>query len=213
MKRWLVRQLPYFLVLLFLGCQRLQKDTPKQLDEHQKKYSEVEANVAASVIKSDTLFVADSFDFPVGKPDGKGYYNAQPFGEHNHLGDDWNARTGGNSDLGDPIYAIGNGKVNFAQDMHGGWGKVVRIIHTLPDGREIESLYAHCDRIVVEVGELVTKGMEIATVGTANGQYYAHLHLEIRHKIGMPLGGGYGTNTEGYVDPTEFIKTHRKIEN
>lgn len=39
------------------------------------------------------ILIADAFDFPVGKPDAKSYYNAQPFTKNNHLGDDWNAVT------------------------------------------------------------------------------------------------------------------------
>ncbi len=38
--------------------------------------------------------IANAFDYPVGKPDAVGYYNAQPFGKNHHLGDDWNAVTG-----------------------------------------------------------------------------------------------------------------------
>ncbi|MBL4587064.1 MAG: hypothetical protein JKX84_08430, partial [Flavobacteriales bacterium] len=30
--------------------------------------------------------ISDGFDFPVGPPDAKGYYNAQPFGKNEHLG-------------------------------------------------------------------------------------------------------------------------------
>jgi len=71
--------------------------------------------------------VANQFDYPVGKPDAKGYYNAQKFGVNLHLGEDWNAVTGGNSDLGDPIFSIANGFVDFAEDVGGGWGNVIRI--------------------------------------------------------------------------------------
>ena len=28
-------------------------------------------------------FITNGFDYPVGKPDGEGYYNAQKFGENN----------------------------------------------------------------------------------------------------------------------------------
>ena len=60
---------------------------------------------------SATCMLSDGFDFPVGKPDGKNYYNAQPLGKNDHLGDDWNGTGGGNTDLGDPVYSIANGWV------------------------------------------------------------------------------------------------------
>ncbi|MFT6983472.1 MAG: hypothetical protein ACJAUD_002248, partial [Crocinitomicaceae bacterium] len=44
---------------------------------------------------------------------------------------------------------------------------------------------------------------------TAHGIYPAHLHLEIRDSINMPLGFGYHENKEGYLDPTEFIEKNR----
>lgn len=154
-------------------------------------------------------YVALSFDFPVGKPDGKGYYNAQGFGENNHLGDDWNAVTGGNTDLGDPVYAIANGKVLFAKDVKGGWGNVIRIVHILPDSSRVESLYAHCDEIKVKEQQWVRKGEQIGTIGDAHGRYFAHLHFEIRSKVGLPIGGGYSEKTDGYLDPTKFILSHR----
>ena len=63
-------------------------------------------------------YVADGFDFPVGPPNAKGYKDAQSFGENNHSGEDWNGKNGGDSDLGDPIYAIAHGWVSEAED-HG----------------------------------------------------------------------------------------------
>ena len=158
---------------------------------------------------SQELPLAKSFDFPVGKPDAKGYYNAQRFGENNHLGEDWNATSGGDTDLGDPIYSIATGKVTLAADIGGGWGKIIRIAHHLPDGSWIESLYAHCDQILVKEGDIVSKGTKIATIGNNKGQYLAHLHFELRSELALPAGGGYGTDTTGYLNPTEFIKSHR----
>ena len=72
---------------------------------------------------------AGSFDFPVGGGSATGYYNAQPFGENAHLGDDWNGNRGGDTDLGDPVLAIADGVVRSAEDHGGGWGKVVRVVH------------------------------------------------------------------------------------
>src|SRR5690554_7779162 len=102
----------------------------------------------------------NGFDYPVGKPNGSGYYNAQKFTVNNHLGDDWNGKNGGNSDLGDPIYSIANGYVVFAKNIGGGWGKVIRIIHFIDKDHAVESLYAHCDRIDVQKGDYVKKGQK-----------------------------------------------------
>lgn len=169
------------------------------LDTISKKITEFD-----SIFHQHPEYVANSFDFPVGKPDAKGYYNAQKFTENNHLGDDWNGVGGGNSDLGDPVYAIGNGYVSFTEDIGGGWGKVVSSIHKYQDSY-YESVYAHCDTILIRQETLLRKGTQIARIGNANGQYWAHLHLEVRDDIFMDIGGGYDEDTSGYLDPTEFI--------
>ena len=161
-----------------------------------------------SIFTQKPTFKATGFDFPVGKPNATGYYNAQKFTVNNHLGDDWNGKGGGNTDLGDPIYAIANGFVNFSEDIAGGWGNVIRIIHSYKNNY-YESLYAHCDKISVKKGSFVTKGTQIGTIGNANGAYYAHLHLEIRDSILMDIGGGYSEETLGYLNPTLFIKDNR----
>lgn len=154
--------------------------------------------------KFNKEFEAFSFDFPVGKPDGKGYYNAQKFGENNHLGDDWNGVGGGNTDYGDSIFSIANGQVIFAKDVQGGWGKVIKIKH-LYQGEFYESLYAHCSKITIEKGDWIKKGTYIGNIGDCDGKYKAHLHFEIRDSLNMPIGGGYSSNNKGYVSPEQFI--------
>lgn len=153
-------------------------------------------------------YIANGFDFPVGKPDGKGYYNAQKFQVNNHLGDDWNGVGGGNSDLGDPVFAIANGYISEVKDYKGGWGNVVRVVHLYKD-KLYESLYAHCDSILVAPDQFIKKGTPVATIGNCDGIYYAHLHLEIRSKINLDIGSGYSKDTTGYLDPTAFIDTNR----
>ena len=39
-----------------------------------------------SLFANHPKYIVDGFDFPVGKPDAKGYYNAQPFMKNTHLG-------------------------------------------------------------------------------------------------------------------------------
>ena len=157
---------------------------------------------------------SDGFDFPVGPPDGRGYYNAQVFGANHHLGDDWNGTGGGNSDKGDPIHSTANGIVVSAYDGGPGWGNVVRILHRAAgaDPGWVESLYAHLETMHVRQAQVVRRGQKIGTMGDAGGRYYAHLHFEIRIRPGLPLGGGYARDTRGYTDPTAFIRSHRPRE-
>lgn len=153
---------------------------------------------------------ADDFCFPVGTKDTLGYYNAQQFNSSSdHLGEDWNALTGGDTDLGDPIYVCANGYVKEAKDFKGGWGNVIRVLHFLQNDT-IESLYAHCDKMTVEKGDWIRKGTEIGTIGNAHGKYKAHLHFEMRSDISLPLGKGYSREKNGYIHPTAYILSHRK---
>ncbi len=160
------------------------------------------------------LPLADGFDFPVGAPDASGYHDAQPFGgRREHLGSDWNGVRGGDSDLGDPVFAVATGRVIETADHGGGWGKVVRVVHRVRDRatgdeRLVESLYAHLDVVDVQVGELVERGQQVGTIGDANGAWVAHLHLELRDQPGRPLGAGYGA-PDGQIDPTAFIRANR----
>ena len=195
----------FFLVTLFICCSK--KEQKKEI-----KIIRTEIQVVKDSVFFNNDFIAFAFDFPIGKPNGKGYYNAQKFQENNHLGDDWNAVTGGNSDLGNPIYAIADGYVSEVKNYGGGWGNVIRLRHRLPNKTELESLYAHCDTILAKPNSWVKKGVKIATIGNANGAYLAHLHFEIRDKVGLPIGPGYSSDTKGYLNPTKFIKENRKVK-
>ena len=159
--------------------------------------------------------ITRSFDFPVGAPNAKGYYNAQKFGKNLHLGDDWNGTGGGNSDFGDPVYATSDGIVAYSKDVKGGWGNVIRIYHNYGSKQKpiyIESLYAHLNKRFVTAGAMVKKGQKIGSIGNVNGIYWAHLHFEIRDILHLPIGQGYSKDTNGYLDPTKFIRSHRNIK-
>ncbi|MEO1448168.1 MAG: M23 family metallopeptidase [Bacteroidota bacterium] len=185
---------------------------PSQLEEKEPYVEETSVRPPwQTFFRQHPTYAADGFDFPVGPPSGRGYYNAQPFGRNAHLGDDWNAVTGGNTDLGDPVYTIAHGFVAEAYDAGGGWGHVIRVVHQHPDFTDGfgESLYAHCDTMLVQAGDSVRRGDQIGTIGTAHGAYLAHLHLELRPQAGLPLGGGYSYDTTGYLNPARFIEGHR----
>ncbi len=167
-----------------------------------------------SIFYYNPRYITRGFDYPVGKPNADNYYLASKFGNNNHLGEDWNGRGGGNSDLGDPVYAIGNGVVTVAKDICCGWGNVVRVVHKLeghPEFKYLESVYAHLDRIDVFEGQLLEKGQTLGSIGTAHGTYVAHLHLELRDFLDMKMGPGYSKDWEGYLDPSEFIRNNRQF--
>jgi hypothetical protein len=159
-----------------------------------------------------SLPVATRFDFPLGSEHGALTYNAQRFTENHHLGDDLNGIGGENSDLGDPIYAVADGRVSLARDGGPGWGNVVIVLHAIEENgtrRYVQSYYGHCQEILVHPGDDIRRGQKIATVGTAGGQYFAHLHFEIREFIAPFIGPGYRENTAGWLNPSEFITKHR----
>ena len=89
---------------------------------------------------------------------------------------------------GTPIYAASPGVVTVARYLPG-YGKTVEIHH----GNGLQTRYAHASSISVKVGELVTKGQQIARVGSTGRSTGAHLHFEVR-VAGHPL------------DPTLFLE-------
>jgi murein DD-endopeptidase MepM/ murein hydrolase activator NlpD len=165
----------------------------------------------------ETAFIklANGFDFPVGKPDAQGYYKARGFRSRGHLGEDWDGLGGGDTDLGDPIYSIGDGLVVFARDCHMGWGNVMIVRHSYREAgvvKTIDALYAHLDKMLVRRGEAVARGQQIATMGTAHGLYDAHLHLEIRKNIEVGMSRtAFARDFSNYYDPSQFIVAHRHL--
>ncbi len=176
--------------------------------------SNSDSHLGPSVETASTR-LADGFDFPVGKPEAEGYYKARGFRPNGHAGEDWDGVRGGDTDLKDPIYCIGDGIVVFARDVHMGWGKVVIVRHGYKeDGgvRYIDSLYGHLDSILVKRGQKIRRGQQIATMGTAHGQYDAHLHFEIRKNIEIGMSKSkFSKNYSNYFSPTEFIVAHRHV--
>jgi murein DD-endopeptidase MepM/ murein hydrolase activator NlpD len=159
--------------------------------------------------------IADGFDFPVGKPEAEGYYKARGFRAGGHVGEDWDGVRGGDTDLRDPIYCAGDGIVVFARDVHLGWGNVIIVRHAYRDNgnvRYVDSLYGHLNSMLVSRGQRVSRGQQIATMGTAHGQYDAHLHFEIRKNLEIGMSRSkFGKDFSNYYDPTQFINSHRHL--
>lgn len=160
--------------------------------------------------------LADGFDFPVGKPNGDGYYKSRGYWPNGHLGEDWNGRGGGNSDLGDPIYACARGVVVISENVRGGWGNCVLVRHAYRDATGkiamVDSLYAHLHQRTVRVGQVVEKGQQVGSMGGNNGMYYVHLHFEMRKNLRIGMNRTlFARDNSNYCSPTDFINKHRSL--
>ncbi|MET0647861.1 MAG: peptidoglycan DD-metalloendopeptidase family protein [Pyrinomonadaceae bacterium] len=182
---------------------------------------------------------ADGFDFPFGDGEGGGSYTDRAGGKRHdgwyvatrfaeqysmgmHTGEDWNGKGGGNTDLGQPVHSVANGRVRVAKNCGRLWGNVVIIEHVFYENherREIHSLYAHLDEIKVSEGQEVRRRQLIATIGQDPDKLFsAHLHLELRWDAS--LAPTYWPSSDGkdaawlrehYAEPSAFIKSHRKL--
>lgn len=164
-------------------------------------------------------FSSNSFAYPIGEKEfatenndvWDKWYNAQDFGENRHLGEDWNASTGGDSDCGEAVYSTADGSIVFAADAGPGWGNVVIVEHTAGDGTKIRSLYGHLASIFKTEGTLKRRE-QLGTIGNADGRYKCHLHFEMRWNE-CPVwdlpGSGYSDRRHGWIDPSEFIDRQR----
>ncbi len=159
-----------------------------------------------------SLPTAARFDFPIGSENGALAYNAQHFTDNRHLGDDLNGIGGENSDLGDPVFTVADGRVLFAREAGPGWGNVIIVLHAYEENgvrKFVQSYYGHLDTILVQPRQDVRRGEQIATIGTANGRYWAHLHFEMREFTTPFVGPGYRDDPRGWIDPSAFIASHR----
>jgi murein DD-endopeptidase MepM/ murein hydrolase activator NlpD len=166
----------------------------------------------ASPILLAELPTSGRFDFPIGTENGAFAYNAQPFTDNRHLGDDLNGIGGENSDQGDPVFAVADGRVIFAEEAGPGWGNVIIVLHAYKENgarKFVQSYYGHVETIMVERKQAVRRGQQIATIGTADGRYWAHLHFEMREFQTPFIGPGYREDTRGWINPSAFIAAHR----
>lgn len=157
------------------------------------------------------LPIADRFVSPLGSHQGAFSYDAQPFGAANperggnHAGQDLNGIGGENTDEGDPVFACGRGLVMYTGTPSKDWGKVVVLAHRLPDGRIVQTLYAHLQEYYVIPRQIVAAGSRLGKVGSADGLYFAHLHHEAMDSTANEAGNpGYFTGKTNRFSPSEL---------
>ena len=92
-----------------------------------------------------------------------------------------------------PVYSPASGTVIYS-GVKGGYGNFVEVDH----GYGIVTRYAHLNKILVEVGDVVGHRQRIALLGNSGRSTGPHLHYEVRFD-GRPM------------DPLKFIKAGRYV--
>lgn len=133
----------------------------------------------------------------------------------------------------DEIYSILDGTVMVANDdeKRSGYGRYLIIEHNFRDGSPFITMYAHLNRLEVEVGQRIRLGERIAWMGqtssNAGGRNYLkaipHMHFEIGRVINehfantiiakslnpKMLGGKYDPRNVQPYNPIEFLRVFR----
>lgn len=210
------------------------------MDETSAFFNEI---LAASATFIGPIEPSDGFIFPLGdgsiptdtKYDKDGWYRDRGFGvdiisirdgkKIFHLGDDWNYDDP-TEEIGLPVMAASNGLVVYAQDQPSAsgydLGNVVVIMHVLPSGEVVYTLYAHLESIDVQCGQEVDQGDVIGGIGDSGLRPSdgAHLHFEIFDVDYVEALAEYGYSSfnprqagSGWYDPITFITTHQTFTN
>ncbi|NLZ45268.1 MAG: peptidoglycan DD-metalloendopeptidase family protein [Clostridiales bacterium] len=136
-------------------------------------------------VSSDVFVNADGYIHPLGN--AKCYVSStfgyRTFDSSFHNGIDYAANSG------TPIYAVSGGKVTYASFNDRGYGNYVTVDH----GDGIITGYAHMSSISAKVGDTVSQGDVLGTVGTTGYSTGNHLHFSVR------------VNGE-FVNPTNIVK-------
>ena len=131
-----------------------------------------------------------------------------------HEGIDLNLKTGGDTDLGQPLYAIANGTItyyHYGSHPYSGFGRHLVVKIDGPWGTRW-CMYSHCDSNgFLNATQSVTEGQEIARLGKSGNSPTAHLHFSI-WKVDPALNGGIDSiahnDTElnaKWENPIDFI--------
>ncbi|HEY88471.1 MAG TPA: M23 family metallopeptidase [Thermoflexia bacterium] len=159
-----------------------------------------------------------------------------PFSQLWHAGEDWfvhdaDGKVQWGHAAGEPVQAVANGVVSWAQNL-GGEGNVLIVEHHLPHGERVWSVYWHLAGVRVAVGEAITRGQALGVIHDRG--LNSHLHWEIRTFAtatelfpldsaggrgqcnGYVMGVGYTWDDDparahpgywGYLHPSEFVSS------
>lgn len=184
----------------------LSKETEAEIQKEQNRLLEIARKKAlekaAAKKKQQGSVSADSGNLPTvsagtwTRPaagrftSGFGRRDIGPIGSKNHLGIDI-----ANS-IGTPVIAAADGVVSYVGTMSG-YGKLVMVTHSL-DGAQFTTVYAHLSGFTSSVGDVVSKGDQIAKMGNTGNSTGPHLHFEIHV-------GEWNGKRSNAVNPLRYI--------
>ncbi|MEW5798782.1 MAG: M23 family metallopeptidase [Bacteroidota bacterium] len=104
-------------------------------------------------------------------------------------------------DIGTPVYATGDGVIEFAGGTGSSYGTSVEVNH----GFGYKTWYAHLSRVVVRSGQKVKRGQLIAYSGNTGRSTGPHLHYEVRRN------GTQQNPVEYFVDDVDYEKIKSQL--
>ncbi|MFC0445843.1 peptidoglycan DD-metalloendopeptidase family protein [Pseudidiomarina halophila] len=85
------------------------------------------------------------------------------------------------------VFATGAGVVTWSGERYG-YGKLVEIDH----GGGLKTRYGHCAELLVKEGDVVTRGQQIAKLGSTGRSTGPHVHYEV-------------LRNERHIDPSKYV--------
>lgn len=152
-----------------LDLQKAIAELTDAVDARDDSLSSIEAKILQQSVLKEML--PNGAPVPVAFNSSSYGWRIDPFtgGKAFHEGLDFPANSG------TAIHAAADGIVSFAEHTPD-YGNIVKIEH----GSGLETRYAHASKLLVHAGERVTKGQEVAEVGSTGRSTGPHLHYEIR---------------------------------
>lgn len=190
------------------------------MDNLEKRQAEISAEVEA--IEKELRSKIDPSLLPIPRPGvlswpltgilSQGYGNTE-FAKNGYRGKFHNGIDIA-APLGTEIAAAENGKVVATGDQdqycrRGAYGKFIVIEHE----NNLTTLYAHLSRIVVQKGDVVSRGQLIGYVGRTGYATGPHLHLTVYASPTFYMGASRTCGTMplgGYLNPIDYLES-RKI--
>ncbi|MEG0952046.1 MAG: peptidoglycan DD-metalloendopeptidase family protein [Niameybacter sp.] len=146
----------------------------EEIDEMEELSKEIEKEITRLTQASTVKYTGGKFEWPV-----PGHYRiSSQYNPRNnpisgiaefHQGIDIPAP------YGKAVNAAANGQVIVAGWVRG-FGNTVMVDH----GNDIVSIYGHNSSVIVNVGEYVTKGQQVARIGSTGNSTGNHCHFEVR---------------------------------